>query len=143
MSIRSTIPGRQSRHQSFTILVADDDDACRHTVRDLLDREGHHVIEADCGRRAIEIAKFEALHLSILDMYMRDLTGIETLRLIGQVRAPLPTIFLTADESKELRLEALDAGAFTIILKPVHAEVVKLSVQMLLDRYYRNTERRE
>jgi DNA-binding response OmpR family regulator len=143
MSLRATLPGRSSSGKSYRILVADDDDACRRSVRELLDREGHHVIEADCGRRAIEIAKFEELHLSILDMYMRDLTGIETLRLIAQVRAPLPTIFLTADESKELRFEALDAGAFTIILKPIQVEVVKISVQALLDRYYRNTERRE
>jgi DNA-binding response OmpR family regulator len=143
MAIRSTVPARGSQHRGYTILVADDDDVCRHTLYDLLDGEGHRVIEADCGRRAVEIARREALHLSILDMFMRDLTGIETLRLIGQVRAPLPTIFLTADHSKELRLEALDAGAFTVILKPVQVEVVKRSVRKLLDRYYRTPDRRE
>ncbi len=138
MAIRSTAAGKAKGFGRISILLADDDDDCRRALHDLLDREGHRVLEADCGRRAVEIAAREALHLSILDMYMRDLTGIETLRLIGQIRAPLPTILLTADQSKEVRLEALDAGAFTIILKPIQAEVVKLSVQMLLDRYYRN-----
>ncbi|MBI1852408.1 MAG: response regulator [Planctomycetes bacterium] len=144
MSIRTTLPGRDEAHERFTILVADDDAACRRTVTGLLDREGHRVLQADCGKQAIEIARIEALHLLILDMYMRDLTGLATLRLIDQVRNPLPpTIFLTADKSKELQLEALDAGAFTIILKPFEAEVVKISVQMLLERYYRNPDRRE
>jgi CheY-like chemotaxis protein len=144
MSIRSTFPGRSPQRRRFTILIADDDDACREAVSGILDREGHRVIEADCGRRAVEIAKNEALHLLILDMFMRDLTGLATLRLIDKVRNPLPpTIFLTANESKELQLEALDAGAFTVILKPFEVDVVKLSVQTLLDRYYRKPNGRE
>ena len=122
----------------YSILVADDDTECREAIGETLHREGFETILASCGREAIEIVRQgnRVIHASILDMHMPDLTGLETLgALIGFVDR-LPTIFVTGDESKELLLKAMEAGAFTLLRKPVSSTIIVVTLNQLLGKYY-------
>jgi CheY-like chemotaxis protein len=122
----------------YSILIADDDPILRESVRETLDREGHRVLTASCGLEAIEIVRSVGvdIHASILDMFMPDLTGLETLEAIFRCVERHPAIFMTADESKELLLKAMEAGAYTLLRKPFSTGLVVVTLNQLLDKFY-------
>ena len=122
----------------YSILIADDDTDCREAIGETLHREGFETILASCGREAIEIVRQgnRVIHASILDMHMPDLTGLETLAALFGFVDPLPTIFMTGDESKELLLKAMEAGAYTLLRKPVSSTIIVVTLNHLLGKYY-------
>lgn len=126
----------------FSVLIADDDAACRESLRALLEHEGLEAHPADCGVRAIEFVRRHLVHLVILDLYMPDITGIETLKRILEIKRSLPSIIVSGETTKETKLEALDAGAFTFISKPIQYGIMKDAVHQVIDRYYLSDRRR-
>jgi DNA-binding NtrC family response regulator len=124
--------------ERYTILVADDDPDLRESMRVTLDREGHRVFTASCGLEAVAIvrSKPKRIHASILDMNMPDLTGLETLEAIFRCVERHPAIFITAHESKELLLKAMEAGAYTLLRKPLSTGLVVVTLNQLLDKFY-------
>ena len=60
-----------------TILVVDDEDNIRHTLRGVLADEGFEVLEATDGRRALELLEHPAPRLAIVDIWMPEVDGIE------------------------------------------------------------------
>jgi len=122
----------------YSILIADDDASCRETIGDTISRAGHGVVTAATGTEAIEIVSRgeHVFHATILDMFMPDLTGLQTLEALFRIVNPFPAIFVTADESKELLIKAMEAGAYTLLRKPLSARLVVITVDQLLRKYY-------
>ncbi|MFH1024604.1 MAG: response regulator [Planctomycetota bacterium] len=116
----------------YNILIADDDDGCRDSLECGLAERGFHTYTADSGRRAVEIVRTTPVDLLILDMFMRDLDGLTTYRLIKNVNRGIPCIFITSEPTKELLLEALDLGAATLIPKPLTLEIVVIEMDRIL-----------
>ena len=123
---------------NYSILVADDDTTCREAIQETLDRAGHRTLAASSGIEAIEIVREHRLeiHATILDMHMPDLTGLETLSAMFDLVDRLPAIFVTAEGSKELLIKAMEAGAYTLLNKPVSAGLIVVTVDHLLGKYY-------
>ena len=111
-----------------TVLIVDDDERFRLTIQSVVEAEGHETRLASCGLDALEIVRAEPLHLSILDVQMPDISGLETYRRILLVRTSLPCIFVTGALSEEVRDEALSAGAFSVLEKPVDVGVLRKAV---------------
>ncbi len=122
---------------NYRILITDDDEDCRYSLNDVFKMEGYTTFLASCGREAIEIAKNKLLHLLILDVHMPDFSGFETFEFIKEEKNILiPCIFMSADSSKDLKIEAIEANAFTLISKPINKEVIKYAVEQSLEKYY-------
>lgn len=121
-----------------SILIADDDATCREAIQETLDRAGHRTLAASNGIEAIEMVREYGLeiHATILDMHMPDLTGLETLSAMFDLVDRLPAIFVTAEGSKELLIKAMEAGAYTLLKKPVSSALIVVTVNQLLGRYY-------
>ena len=115
---------------SFSLIVADDQPTLREGMAELLEREGYRVHRAEGGVAALEIAMRERVHCSILDVHMPDLSGIETMRRFA-LRA-IPSILVSGEPSAELEREALSAGAFTFLRKPVSADDLRTNVARAL-----------
>ncbi len=62
----------------WTILLAEDDPDYAQATRNLLEREGHTVLWADSGARALEILRTQHIDLLLLDFFMPGMTGEET-----------------------------------------------------------------
>ena len=128
----------QKRH--YSLLITDDDEACRDSLKDIFEPKGFITHLASCGREAIEIARTELIHALILDMHLPDIGGVETFRVIKkEVKITLPCIFISGDVSKELKLNALSVDAYTVIPKPINIEMMKLSMEQLIEKYYWKT----
>jgi DNA-binding NtrC family response regulator len=123
---------------NYSILIADDDATCREAIQETLDRAGHRTLAASSGTEAIEIVRDRGrdIHATILDMHMPDLTGLETLAAIYDLVDRLPAIFVTAEGSKELLIKAMEAGAYTLLHKPVSSRLIVITVNQLLGKYY-------
>ena len=75
------------------ILVADDEDVVRNTLRIMLEDAGHTVLQARDGRMAVEVAKVQSFDVMFCDIIMPEQEGIET---IGAVRRKFPTVRVIA-----------------------------------------------
>lgn len=79
-------------------------------------------IEADNGKRGLELAKQEKPELILLDIYMPDIDGFDVLTQLQTepVTKDIPVIFLSAYGEKDNIVKGLDAGAVDYITKPFH-----------------------
>lgn len=119
------------------ILLADDDTLLRVTLRELLGREGFVVHEADTGLAALEVFQRHHVTFSIMDVDMPGLTGFEVLKIVRQqLGAAMPCIFMSGDGSRERQMKALEVGAFSLLEKPIAPELLRFSVQRLVDFHY-------
>ena len=117
---------------SYTVLIADDDEQFLQTVKGIVEGEGLTTQLAACGLDALAIVRRVPLHLSILDIQMPDISGLETLRRIQVIIPEIPCIFVTGEFSEEVRREAMSAGAFSILEKPVDVETLRSTVHLAI-----------
>lgn len=114
------------------MLIADDDSGFRETLRAIF--EPHFLtLEAESGEEAIEIAESESLDIALLDMHMHVMTGLETLQVLKSVHILLPCILITADATEELRRQATQADAYSVLRKPVKKNELVLTVSAALE----------
>ena len=110
-----------------SLLITDDDDDFRKTLRDVFEPRGFRTLLAANGEEAVEIVQTERVHLLLLDMYMPKLTGLDTIRRVKSLHELLPCILLSADMDERLAEEARRAKAFSVLSKPVRfAEVTSI-----------------
>jgi signal transduction histidine kinase len=83
------------RESRFTILVVDDQEEARTSVRQLLEREGHSVLTAECGERAVALFKERQVDLILLDYFMPRMTGEQVVRQIRSLDSFVQIILLT------------------------------------------------
>jgi len=123
----------------LSILIADDDAECRLALGDVLRHAGYHTWLVESGLRAVELIRRMPVrpHLAVLDFHMPDLTGLEVVRMLRAQQIVIPAIMITGDSSKELMLEALSAGAETVVHKPISPAVLTYAVQQVIQRRFR------
>ena len=102
-----------------SLLITDDDDDFRQTLRDVFEPRGFRTLLAANGEEAVEIVQTQRVHLLLLDMYMPKLTGLDTIRRVKSLHELLPCILLSADMDERLAEEARRAKAFSVLSKPV------------------------
>ncbi len=102
------------------ILIADDDETALELLENALVHAGYEVDSAKDGQRALEMLQSGDYRLVISDWKMPKLTGIELCRKIRSrhFASYIYTILLTARDSTEDIVRALDAGADDFITKP-------------------------
>ncbi|MHC4340053.1 MAG: response regulator [Planctomycetota bacterium] len=119
---------------SLPILVADQDEQSRNRLAHILEGEGFRPLPVRTGGEAVEVVRKSVVAITILDVLLPDLTGIETFELITAVRGDVPGIFLARERSKDMLVRLLDAGAFTVLQKPPRIEVLLETVRRLASR---------
>jgi CheY-like chemotaxis protein len=121
--------------QQYQLLLADDDVVFRETLYLIL--EPHFVlIEASSGAEAVELSERYRIDIALLDMHMPQLTGLEALRVLKAVYAVAPCILITADATDELRRNAAEANAFTVLPKPVTRRELVTTVSSAMEECY-------
>ncbi len=121
---------------SYTILVTDDDTGSRQTLASWLKDRGFTILEAKSGEEAIEIVRFENVHLLFTDMHMPRMTGLEALQQVRLINELLPAILVTADVTRDLMKQALQAQVYSVIPKPVNKNVVMHTMLRALQKMY-------
>jgi len=116
------------------ILIADDEARMRKLVSDFLKRDGFTVIEAEDGKRALEIFKEETnISLVILDVMMPGYDGWTVCREIREI-SQVPIIMLTARGEESDEIFGFKLGADEYITKPFSPMILVARVRALLRR---------
>src|SRR5437763_9309225 len=125
------------RENRFSILIADDDRGNREALGEVLEHEGFRTILAEDGGRAVELVQVDLVHLVLFDMHMPRLTGLEAFAVIRQtLDRVLPAVLMTADANNDLIRQAFAAQVYSVIPKPVSANVVLHTLERALAKVY-------
>src|SRR5438552_6083646 len=103
---------------SETILVVDDEENIRHTLRGVLADEGFEVLEAPDGRRALELLRHAAPRLAIVDVWMPEMDGIELVERMRTQSPGVPIIVISGHGTIETAVRVIRLGAFDFLEKP-------------------------
>jgi two-component system response regulator MprA len=118
------------------ILVVDDDDAVRESLRRALQLEQYEVELAADGVEALDRIRDAATEPEavILDVSMPRLDGLEVCRRLRRDGNPIPILMLTARDEVSDRVAGLDAGADDYVVKPFALEELLARLRALLRR---------
>jgi len=106
-------------HQNPSILVVDDDvDTC-HNLVDILGELGYPVDSAHDGPTALERVREKAYDIALLDLRMPGMDGVTLYREIKRLQSGTVAIIVTAYACTETAQEALTAGAWQVLPKPI------------------------
>jgi len=116
-----------------TILIVDDEPSIIQSLHGIFTDEGFEVMAADGGLKALDIIKETIPDIVLLDIWMPDIDGIETLRRIRQLYPSLQVIMISGHGTIETAVRATKLGAYDFIEKPLSLEKVLLSVNNALN----------
>ncbi len=126
-----------------TILIVDDEVAVLHFFERILRHEGYAVVTADGGEAALRAIAEQEFDLVLLDLKLKDMSGLDVLEQLRQRRPTTITIIITAHGSLETSIKALRQGVHDYLLKPCSADELRQSVQAgLLKRQQASVGRR-
>ena len=104
------------------ILVVDDDESIRRTMKAILEDEGYIVDLAATGSEAIQKTKEKAYNIALLDIRLPDMEGVELLKLIKDTVPHTRKIMVTGYPSMQNAVAALNKNADAYLIKPVNVE---------------------
>ncbi|MCG7467789.1 response regulator transcription factor [Corynebacterium sp. ACRPE] len=116
------------------ILVVDDEQAVRESLRRSLRFNGYEVLTANDGLEAVETVRTENPELLILDVMMPNMDGLEVCRTLRSEGWDRPILVLTARDGVSDRVAGLDAGADDYLPKPFALEELLARVRSLVRR---------
>jgi two-component system response regulator AtoC len=126
------------------ILVADDAEAIRTYLANLLELKGYDVDSAEDGRRALALLEGGAApDVIILDVMMPGLDGVETLRHIREIDEDVPVVMLSVVGKASTIVEAMRIGADDYLNKPFEDGELELALERVLARRDLEREREE
>ena len=122
------------------ILVVEDDKVIREGICEYLSEFGYEMYEAEDGRKALDIFKDKDINLIILDIQIPLLNGLEVLKEVRK-ESKIPILMLTAFSDEEYKITAFSSLADGYIEKPFSLPVLKVRIDSLIKRYYKEVEK--
>jgi two-component system sensor histidine kinase RpfC len=118
----------------YRILIADDQQDQLRAVVALLRGLDVTIEIATDGGQALKCLLDGPFDLSLLDMHMPGLTGLEVVGQMKQAGQLVPSILMTGNPSREIEMAAMDLGVITMLHKPIPAEVLRITVQRIFSQ---------
>lgn len=115
------------------ILVVDDEEMNRDLLQQILTRAGYDVATAAGGQEALELLRQETFHMVLSDLKMPGMTGVEVIRELKAIAPFTMGIIHTAHASVETAVEAMKAGAYDYVTKPVRRDELLVVIQRALE----------
>lgn len=124
----------QHAELSPLILVVDDDEQVREWLRIVLEEEGYRVIEAGDGNQAFKTMEQAVPDLVVLDMFLPDKDGLETILQLRNERASVKVLAVSGQpiDAYDVFKVATTFGAHAALAKPFRAEALIERVRSLV-----------
>lgn len=126
-------PPPEQPQRKGTILIVDDEDTVRQSLR-IVFKDDYHVIMVTDGPSAIQTAKEHKVDVAILDIKMPNMSGIEVLERLKYVDPSIEVVMLTAFETTDLMRQALRLRACDYITKPFDLATIRGAVANAMQR---------
>jgi two-component system, NtrC family, nitrogen regulation response regulator NtrX len=115
------------------ILIVDDEDSIRSSLRQLFEYEGHEVTEAASGTEALEAVAEEVPDVVFLDVKMPGLDGIELLGRLHEAHPGLPIVMISGHGTIDTAVEATRRGAYDFLEKPLDTDRLLVTLRNVLE----------
>jgi DNA-binding NtrC family response regulator len=111
------------------ILIVDDDDTIRSTMKAILEDEGYKVDLAASGKEGVQKANETSYNIALLDIRLPDMEGIELLKLMKPSVPRTRKIMVTGYPSTQNAIEALNKNADAYLIKPGDIEKLLKTIE--------------
>jgi len=118
---------------AIDILVVDDEDMIRWTLRESLEGEGYKVFDFANGRDFLHFFNEKGGDIILLDVRLPDASGLDLLLEIRQVDPNVPVIVMTAFGDVETAVTAMKRGAYDYLPKPYNLAEVNLLIKKIVE----------
>ena len=116
------------------ILIVDDDQGIRKTLRNILEFEKFEVEEASDGFECLIKLKRNDYEVIILDIKMPKMDGMETLERIQKLKPDIPVIMISGHGTIDTAVDAVKKGAYDFIQKPPDLNRLLITIRNAMDR---------
>jgi two-component system response regulator FixJ len=127
------------QHSSL-VHVIDDDEAVRDSCAFLLKSAGVDVRTYDSAAAFLAAVPAVSGGCIVTDVRMPDISGIDLLRRLRELKLSIPVIVITGHGDVQLAVEAMKIGAADFIEKPFDDDVLLAAIRSALDRSHKSTE---
>lgn len=111
------------------VLIVDDDENIRNTMKAIFEDEGYIVDLAATGSEAIQKSQNTAYNVALLDIRLPDMEGVDLLKLLKENTPRTRKIMITGYPSMQNAMTALNKNADAYLIKPVNIEKLLITVQ--------------
>lgn len=121
----------------ISVLVVDDDPEVRTTISIILEQNGYLVLEAVDGKDALRQARDKTVSLIIIDLFMPNMDGLETIRELRRCAPDLPILAISGSVAwgvpmPDLLKAAVAFGAVSALSKPFRASELLNAVRLII-----------
>jgi DNA-binding NtrC family response regulator len=128
------------KHNKASILVIDDDSGILQSLQEILEADGYAVFTAQDGENGIKQLQEQNFDLTLTDLAMPGLGGMEVLQYLTQHQPECPCIIITGFGTITSAVAAMRQGAYSYLAKPVDASELRLVVARALEHHHLKRE---
>jgi len=114
------------------ILIIDDEKDLCLVLNRFLSKHGYEVIEANKGRKAIELLSEEKPDLILCDFKLEDMDGSSVLKAIKDINPEIPVIIITGYSNIKTAVEVMRLGAIDYVTKPLIPDEILMTIRKAL-----------
>jgi two-component system nitrogen regulation response regulator NtrX len=119
--------------RSPRVLVVDDEEGIRFSLRGVLEDEGYEVLDAESAEDALTLLGAEPVGLVFLDIWLPGMDGLAVLERIRQMLPSLPVLMISGHGAIETAVSAIKKGAYDYIEKPLSLDKVVIAAARALE----------
>lgn len=119
---------------AYLVLVIDDEEGIRDSLRGILEDEGYEVITSESAEEGLRIFDEQSPELVLLDIWLPGMDGIEALKRMRDRRPSVPVIMISGHGTIELAVKAAKLGAYDFLEKPLSLERVIITVKRAIEK---------
>jgi two-component system nitrogen regulation response regulator NtrX len=117
-----------------TVLVVDDEKGILETLSSIIEDEGYDVITASSGEEGLKMFLKHTPDLILLDIWMPDMDGIETLKKIRSKNKDVSIIMISGHSNIDTAVQAIKLGAYDFLEKPLSLDKVLILISRALEK---------
>ena len=118
---------------SASILIVDDEEPILTSLSSILQDEGYEVTVAKNGADALRIYTMDPPDLMLLDIWMPEMDGMETLRRVRELVPTAQVMMMSGHGSIETAVKAIKLGAYDFVGKPVDFDELQIAIKNALE----------
>lgn len=119
----------------ISVLVVDDEAPNLDSLRRIFEREGFSVLTASSGTKALDVCRQHEVHVVVTDLMMPGMNGIELVKALETVAPDAEVVLMTAFGTVEKAVEAMRAGAYDFVEKPLKRIQMVKTVRKAAERH--------
>jgi len=116
------------------VLIVDDEERVVQSIAGVLEDEGFRVVAARSGEEAIGVFQREEPDITLLDIWMPGMDGIEVLKRLRSIAPDCLVVMISGHATISTAMTAVKLGAFDFIEKPLSLDVLLMTIRRALER---------